>query len=213
MERPASEEMSQLDKLYAITDHVEIKVGRVKDDSVIWEFHIITDIEIIIIQVDAEKLENQGVFRAQYLKKLHTPAPLVKSKEWLNFLQVMREDARNRKAISQNPEESENVYIARQVFDEICSFEPTEDGNIVVKKQSRKVFPHLGYHCVPSTRIEEIVQQRGYKIAQNTLSKTMTELGMKAPGTKVVRIVTGQKSYRCWWFDPIEIARYKEGEL
>lgn len=191
-------EESQLTKLYRMVDHVCIKLGHVRDDPVIWEFYIKNENgKTEVIQIDAEKLEKQAVFRAQYLKKFFTPAPKVNTTEWLKFLQIMGEKAER----IQNTEESENVYLARQVYEEICRYEPTEDGNLILRKTSRKIYSHLGYYCLQSRRVEEIVKERGYRITQISLSTTMTELGLKRPGTPTVRIGGGTPR-RCWWFYP-----------
>ncbi len=205
MKMPDTPEMNQLTKLHRIVDHVCIKVGQVKDDPVIWEFNIIgEDGKTEVIEIDAEKLEKQSVFRAQFLKKLFKPAPKVDSSDWLKFLQIMGENAE----IIPNPEESQNVRVARKVFEKICIHPVEKDNNL---SMNMGFYSHQGYYCLLPRIVENIIYQGGYKISLDTLSKTMTDLGLKKPGTQSASI-GGRKPINCWWFYPDEIESRKGGK-
>jgi hypothetical protein len=139
------------------------------------------------------------------LKLFFVPAPLVETKEWLKFLQFCGQSA----IIEQDDDESENVYIAHQIFEDVCKFESTTNGDLVLKPHSRKLYSYDGAFWIPSYRIEEIVTQHGYKIAQRILSKTMTDLRMKRKGTGKIRIGSTGNPTRSWGFDPLEIDAFK----
>ncbi|KKG06134.1 hypothetical protein [Methanosarcina mazei] len=199
------EELSPDLKLYNMIDKVVVVEGVVPSDPTVWEFHILGK----VLKVDAEKLECMATFRRQYLKVFHRPAPEVKPNRWRSVLEALAED---KAEYRQAPEESEFVYIARQIFEIICERDITDDpddamtGNFLFKH----TLPNgKTYFCMPSVRFGELVQRSGYIIPLNILSTTMTELGMKREGS--LRVRYGGPQLRSWCFKP-EVVMEQKGE-
>jgi hypothetical protein len=200
------EELSPEQKLYEIIEKVVIIKGAIPSDPCIWEFHI----ESQILKVDAEKLESMSPFRKQYLKVFDRPAPKVKCDRWPFILEALAED----KAESiQAPEESEHVFIAREIFESICEREVSDmaedalSGMTLFKHEHEK--DKQVYFSMPSNILKEIVDNSGFKIPLNKLSEAMSELGFKKAGTDRVWYNGIQK--RSWCFIPEAILTEKGG--
>lgn len=192
-------ETSPIEKMIESIEKVVIREGKVPSDPVVWEVYISGK----VLRIDAEKIENQKVFRSQYVKAFRTTAPLMKPDMWLQIVAVMGEMAEVVKA----GEESERVYIANQVFEKVCELQVTEDRGIAAA--GRGMLDYQGYFCAPSKKIEEIVQAAGYRIAFNSLSETMTELGLKKEGSENIRY--DNKSIRSWWFVKSKVLDQQKG--
>jgi len=190
------EELTPDMKLYDMIDKVMIVKGTIPSDPTIWEFHINDK----ILKVDTESLESMRTFRQQFLKVFDRPAPKVKLTRWPSILEALAEEAEYAHA----PEESENVFIARQIFEIVCDREISDDAEDAVSGLT--LYKHIlskdgkAYYCIPSSRFGDWVQGAGFKIALNILSGAMTELGMKCNGTPNIRY--GGSQYRSWCFTP-----------
>jgi hypothetical protein len=113
------EELSPDLKLYNLIDKVIIVRGMIQSDPTIWEFHI----QNKILKVDTESLESMRTFRQQFLKVFDRPAPRVKLSRWPSVLDALAED---KAEYTQAPEESNRVFIARQMFEIVCDREVSD---------------------------------------------------------------------------------------
>ncbi|WP_406661325.1 hypothetical protein V7O66_02045 [Methanolobus sp. ZRKC3] len=198
----------RIERLLDMVEKVIIMKGEIPSDPTMWEIHMSGG----IIRVDAEHMDRTTAFRKQYLKTFNTPAPGFKD-DWIPFVQVLGEMAETTVA----GEESELVYIAKQIMEKIRELPITDDQGDA--GTGRALLRLGGYLCLSSTRIGEIVEVMHYHIAPNVLSTTMTALGYKAEGTRPIRC--NGKLYRFWWFkesiinenaDPSEIPEEKISE-
>lgn len=191
-------DLSPADKLFDMIDKVVIVKGAIPSDPVIWEFHILGH----VLKVDVENLENMKCFRKQYLKAFDRPAPKIKATQWSNILDELSDDKAER---IQTPEESGNVFTARQLFENICEKEISDDPEDAISGLAflNYVTPdgNNKYYCIPSHVLKNIVDDSGFKIPLNTLSETMTELKMKKSGTEPIRYGKGRQK-RTWCFLP-----------
>jgi len=192
-------EPNPVDKLVHSIERVVIREGKIPSDPVIWEIYISGK----VLRIDAEKIENLGVFRSQYVKAFRSPAPSMKSDMWLQLVAAMGEMAE----VVRAGEESERVYIANQVFEKVCELRITDDRQDAAA--GRGMLDYQGHFCVTSKKIEDIVQTAGYRIAFNSLSETMTELGLKKEGSE--NIWYGNKSIRSWWFFQSKVSDQQKG--
>jgi hypothetical protein len=187
-------------KIYDRISRVRVLQGIVSTDPKRWEIYI--DNKILRIQVD--KLENQKAFRDQYLREFDVPAPKIKSEDWLNILNALSE---NKKELVTNPEESEEVRIAREVLEKISRLGISEDPKAFTS--GRLIYFHNGHHYLRSSTIETMINDSSYRISMSKLSEIMTELGMKMPGTTKA----GPGRQRCWELIP-ELLKVKDsGEV
>jgi hypothetical protein len=203
----APEELSSAQKLYGMIERVRIVKGRISSDPVIWEFHMIGG---LVLKIDTDKLEKYGVFRQQYLKEFCIPAPDIKAKEWLKVLSALAEDDKTENI--EAPEESERVFIARQIFEIVSEYDISEDPEDALSGQylyNHEIDGNCHY-CMPSSKFLELVSNAGFKIPSNILSETTTELGLKCNGTPRVRYGGGRR-VRSWCFIPEAILSQKEG--
>ncbi|MEN6290439.1 MAG: hypothetical protein ABFD07_00280 [Methanobacterium sp.] len=166
-------------KLYNAIEKVEINRGILEEDPIVWEIHISGK----NLKIDAEKLESQGAFRVQFLRAFNRPAPKVSSKEWEIIIELLAEE---KSEIIENEEESENVYIAEQIFECIKRIPISEDeadalnGRCLLRK---------GELCLlKAQKITEIARELGFNVVPNRLSPVMTKLNFKKAGTRNVRL-------------------------
>jgi len=173
-------------------ESVTIKTGHIPSDPTVWCIQIAGK----CVEVDAEKMDRNTTFRKQYLKMFHRLPPLIKSDEWLTVVDVLSESAE----VITAKEESERVYIANQVMEDIRRMPVTEEQEDAAT--GRALIQRGEYLCLRSNKMKDIAES--YHIAPNILSKTMTELGYKAEGTEPFRC--NKHLYRFWWFrkDAIE---------
>lgn len=178
-------------KLYNSVERVRIVRGVLEDDPITWELYIMGQ----ALKIPAERLESQGVFRSQYIRAFNYPAPKIKSDEWKVIISAL---AQEKVEIATEIEESDSVYIARQMFEEIKKIPIDEDedtasiGKCLLKRD--------GLYYLISKKIEEMITANGYKITANKLSPAMYQLGMKTKGTEKPYI--NKKRVRAWAFHP-----------
>jgi len=176
-------------RLYKSIEEVIIKEGVLEDDPIIWEIHILG----ATLKIEAEKLEHQGVFRTQYLRKFRMPAPRVKTEEWHSIIELL---ATEKASVQEELEESEKVNAARQVFEEICRLPVSEDKEVALSKGN--LFEHDGCLCVASSKVSEIMQKNGIKIGVQAISGALVDLGLKEKGSE--KIACGKARGRAWHF-------------
>jgi hypothetical protein len=186
-------------KIYERISKVRVVEGIVSSDQNRWDIYI--DNKILRIPVD--KLEKQTTFRAQYLREFRVPAPLMPGIEWLNLLSALSE---NKKELFINPEESEEVRIAREVFEKIRRLAVSEDSQAFTS--GRLIYLLNGRYYLRSSTIENMINDALYRISMSKLSETMTELGMKKPGTTKA----GPERQRCWEFIPELLLKAKDSK-
>jgi len=197
------EALSQDMKLYNMIEKVVIVKGAIPSDPTIWEFHILGH----VLKVDAEDLENMSTFRKQYLKAFDRPAPKIKASRWTDILDALANDD-DKVEHRQAPEESGNVFIARQLFETLCEKDISEDPEDAISGLS--FFKYISeadnetYYCIPSRILKDTVDNSGFKIPLNELSNTMTELKLKRAGTLLVRYGKGRQK-RTWCFFPVVV--------
>jgi hypothetical protein len=153
-----------------------------------------------IIRVCAEKLDSPREFRKQYQKIMFEPAIRCTNSQWDQLLRELRD----KRTIECNPEESEHVFIAREIFDRICDFEITTDPSDMF---NGFLYEYKDHFYLTSKVVKDIVDTQGFHITFKDLSSTMTELGMKKAGTE--RIPIHGKQFRCWGFIPSKVQEVK----
>lgn len=197
-------EITPEQKLYDLIDKVVIVKGRVSTDPTLWEFYINGK----ILRVETDKLESPKSFRQQYLKIFDRPAPKINNKKWVEILDALAEE---KIQYAEAPEESENVFIANQIFEIVSQYEVSDDqeeaksGLTLLKHELEE--DKKTYFCMPSQEFIELLRRSGFKIELNTLSGTMTELGMKRKGTP--RVYYCGEQLRSWCFIPEAIEGVK----
>ncbi len=206
------EELSPAEKLFDMIDKVVIVKGRLSTDPTIWEFHIMGK----VIKIEASVLENPKAFRSQYLSIFDRPAPLIKTNAWINLLDNLADEENNKVEYQEALEESNNEFIARQIFEIVCEREISDDaeealsGLSLYEYELKEGNDKKLYFCLPSrVLIGEILGGTGYKITPKDLSQAMTELGFKKEGTHRVWYNGYQK--RSWCFIP-EVVMKEKGE-
>lgn len=208
-------ELSPEQKLSMLIEKIIVVKGRISKDPTIWEFHFVGDKRVI--RIDSEKVENLTMVRQQYLKTFDEPAPKLSPKKWTNFLSSFTVDDGTKEVI-EAPEESENVFIARQVFELICTIPVSEDPDDAIDGRSLydtnldELDDKKRYYCMTSSKLLELVSNAGFKITSQNLSESMTELGLKKAGTPRVRY-NGQeykKRTRSWCFIPEIVDSHKK---
>lgn len=156
-----------------------------------------------IMKIDTDHLNNSATFENLYLKLFGRPTPYIKRAEWKAFLRMITADDSKIQTIEAKSE-SEKEYIANQVFELICSMKADTDKEIAVRGQVLYDNPKNNCLCLTSSKVEEILQSRSYKIPLNDLSDAMTELGFKLPGTDAIRYKG--KKIRSWHFIKTKVA-------
>jgi len=170
---------------------VNISRGVLDNDPIIWEFHISGK----ILSIEAEKLEMPSTFRTQYLRAFNHPAPRVKNEEWQNIIELLAED-RDKTTVNVNDEESEQVYIARELYAIVCGM--SRDGDKDDLLLGNALYFESGLYWLKSTRVSEIVRDLGFKFVPNSLSTAATKLGIKEKGTRSIRHKGAEA--RAWGF-------------
>lgn len=100
--------------------------------------------------------------------------------------------------IIEDEEESDGVYIARQIFAEIQKIQVNDDE--IAATLGKCMLERNGKYLLISDKIEEIIESHKYKITTNRLSPIMANLHMKTKGTKHPRL--NKKETRVWEFYP-----------
>lgn len=205
-------ELSPAEKLYGLIDRVVIVKGRLSTDPAVWEFHIGDE----VLKVETGVLEKPKAFRNQYLSIFDRPAPMISSSDWINLLDNLADEENNKVEHKEAPEESNNEFIARQIFEIVCDNERELSDDPEEALTGRSLFKHTLkedntlYYCLPSDVLKNIVDSAGYKILPKELSTAMTELGFKKDGTQKVWYNGIQK--RSWCFIPEAVLR-ERGEF
>ena len=190
-------ELTPTQKMFSTISKVVIREGVLQSDPAIWEITI----DGKVLKVDSNHMLTQGAFGNQYLRAFHVPMPLIDFKDWRYLVAVLGESAE----IVNTNEESERVYIARQVFEEVCSMQVGERD--VSASRGKNLVEYGGCYCLASGKIEDIVAKHGYKTTTKELSTTMVELGMKEEGTEAIYF--GSKRARAWHFKKVIIDEHK----
>lgn len=201
------EELSPAEKLFTLIDKVVIVKGRLSTDPTVWEFHIMGK----VLKIEASVLENPKFFRSQYLSVFDRPAPMIKTNAWINLLDNLTDEENHKVEHREAPEESNNEFIARSIFEIICEREISEDAEDA--ETGRCLYKHVlkkdgkQYYVMPSIALKNIVDEAGFKIQLNDLSGVMTELKMKCASTPPVWYNGNQK--RSWCFIPDAVLKEK----
>lgn len=203
------DELSPDRKLFELIEKIVIVKGRLSTDPSVWEFHIGGE----VLKIEASILENPKSFRSQYLSVFDRPAPIIKPNAWINLLDNLADEENNKIEHMEAPEESNNEFIARQMFEIICEreisdeVEDAENGRCLYNNISKK--DGKQYYSIPSTALKDIIENAGFKIPLHELSTAMTELNMKCAATP--RVWFNGKQKRSWCFVPETILREKGG--
>lgn len=201
------EELSPDLKLYNIIDKVVIVRGVIPSDPTVWEFYI----QDKILKVDTESLEGMRTFRQQFLKVFDRPAPRIRLSRWPSVLEALAED---KAEYTQAPEESNRVFIARQMFEIVCDRDVSDIAEDAVSGLTlyQREFQEDSsvWFCMPSKVFLNYVDEAGFKIPANELSTAMCELGLKRSGTPRVRY--GGPQIRSWCFSPEAVWKEKGDE-
>jgi hypothetical protein len=117
---------------------------------------------------------NEKSFQIAYLNTFYSPLSLPE-KGWTRFIKKL---CSSDKMYVKQGEESENVYIAQQVFEVLAQMQIDTDredpfnGSALLDEDEK-------YLCVLNSKVTEIVNTLQFKIGMNKLSTTMIDLGMK----------------------------------
>lgn len=179
-------------RLLESVEEVTIVKGHIPSDPTFWHIKI----EGKTIEVNAEKMTTPTRFKQLYLKNFYLPAPSVKTDEWNNLLKLLAEQAQ----VVTAQEESEHVYIANQMIEEIRRL-PVVDS---IEDYNRGLVLHSGCYLLPGSKIDEIIVAHNWKTSAQILSPVMSDLGFKLEGTHATRDGEG-KLKRFWWFRPSAI--------
>jgi hypothetical protein len=185
------DEVSPEERLYNQIDKVVIIRGILPTDPTVWEFHIADK----ILRVETDKLLSIVPFKQQYIKQFNHPCPFVNPKKWSRILEALSEDP-GKMEYEQRSEESEQVFVARELFEKVCDLCVTDDPEAALVGNG--MYEHDGFYYVTSAKITELLQATGFKMALNILSDAMTRLNLKKEGTTLIRYGGPQK--RSWGF-------------
>lgn len=180
-------------KIYKSIDKVVITRGVLDDDPIIWELHIFGK----VLKIEAENLENQRAFRVKYLRAFNRPAPKLQTKDWETIVEVLADD-KDKTTVIEQVEESENVYIARQVFENIRKMPIDTDIDCAIT--GRCLLQKDNMYVLLSQKVADIAKEMGFKFTPNQLSPAMVGLGLKTAGTSSISLKG--KDYRVWEFYP-----------
>lgn len=173
-------------------EEVTIYEGQIKDDPKYWEFKF-KGLDTPL-KIEAEELTSSKAFQTKYIKLANTPAPCFKANEWYLILKALAEQAK----LSQYVEESDNVYVAKSLFELIQDLPPIKKE--LVLRGAKGYVPHEGYRCVHLYTIKELMEGLNFKLNPRILSTTLTQLGYKEEGTPALWIKELNKHVRFWWF-------------
>jgi hypothetical protein len=176
-------------RLWETLESVTIVKGHIPSDPTIYRIQI----DGKCIEVDAEKMDRPTTFKKKFLKMFYRPPAYMTPNEWSAFVELLGETAE----VITAQEESEAVYIAREVMEKIREMPVSEEPEEAAT--GRVFLMYMGYLCLKGTKITEIVESMRYHILPNKLSEAMTHLGLKKSGTPRIRCgAAGQ--HRFWWF-------------
>ncbi|WP_407356036.1 hypothetical protein [Methanolobus sp. WCC5] len=197
-EDPDTVYKNTVNKFCESIDHVKIVRGIVPSDPVTWEIHIHGG----VVRIDSKKIRSQETFQNTYITEFNRPAPGFKKTDWFNFINHMSEVAE----VVTSDEDTEHVYIAKQIIVEIRKLymrgaEDDPEEAIATNRLLRKG----EYLCIAGPTVEELIQSRNYHVAPNVLSKVMSDMGYKKPGTHQIRCGAHGRPY-FWWFYESEIS-------
>jgi hypothetical protein len=207
MEDFEEEDMSPIKKLAAQVEKI-IKIESVlSSDPNIWEIHFAGSAKKVM-KIDTDHLDKSTTFEKMYLKLFGSPAPITKQADFKRFLRIITND-KNKVEIVMARSESEHEYIAKQVFETVCSIPLiTTDKQAAETGKGLLDYEDDGCLCLVSGKVEEIVQSKGYKIGLSDLSAAMTELGYKTDGTAAIRYKN--KRLRSWHFFKTVVEEMRE---
>lgn len=162
------EDNSKMRNLFDSIEKFVIIKGRISTDPTIYEYHFKG---MQVIRVCAEKSDSPREFRKQYHKVMYVPAVRCSNSEWdeLHFELVKKRTLRFA------AEESQNVFVAREIFGQICDFEVSTLLEDALRGQA--LYDNSEHYCLTSRKIRDIVDTSGFRITFKDLSSTMTELG------------------------------------
>lgn len=191
-----------IEELFQEITEFRIVKGKISSDPTFYEFEIEKvalkgKVTKDIIRVCAEKADTPKEFRKQFQKLRYYPTVRFTNIEWDEFLQASVSCMK----LIEAPEESDSVFKAREIFAKIRQFEPTTIVEDVIS--GKALYNHNDYYYFPSWKVKEIVDTYHFQIPFNILSTAMTELGLKKPGTEVIRL--GGNPTRCWAFITSEV--------
>lgn len=177
-------------------EKVVIIKSTLSTDPNTWEIHF-NGKEKKVMKIDTDHLDKSTTFEKLHLKLFGTPTLISKQADFKRFLYLITND-KNKVEILQSKSESEHEYIAKQVFEIVCSI-PLITKDKQAAESGKGFYEHeSGNLCLISGKIEEIIASKGYKIGLADLSTAMTELGYKTDGTPAVRYKN--KRLRSWHF-------------
>jgi hypothetical protein len=176
-----------------ITSVTEVTIfeGRIKDDPKYWEIKF-NGLDTPI-KIEAEDLDSSIAFKRKFLKLTNTPAPPLKASEWFIALKYWSEKATQGKYA----EESDNVYVAERLFEEIRGLTKIERDHVL---RAKGYVIHDGHRCVQHHTIKALMEGLGFKLNPRLVSDTLTQLGYKNPGSEKIWINALKKPVRFWWF-------------
>lgn len=186
-------------KIYKRISRLEFVVGVLKTDQMMAKLYI--DDKILIIP--AEKIENQKIFKEQYIREFKKLAPLILPNDWRTLINAVIE---NKSETVECQEESFEVHVAREIWSILQGLEISSDIKQYLNT-GRALLDRGDYCLVRSDRMEKIVKDKDYNIAMNKLSTVMTELGFKTPGTKKYN------DKRSWFLIKSELVKKNSTEL
>lgn len=183
------EDSKQYRKLFEAIDKLVIYKGIVPSDMSTCEFHLSGE----VIRIPADRMMNNKIFKIAYFNTFFSPITLP-DEGWTKFVRALTSSD---KMEIRSAEESDNVYIASQVF-EIVS-------QLRIDREYEDPFEGTALYDIGdeflyllSEKITSILNTLQFKIGMKALSTTMSDLGLKDVGTGLIK--RGGKSKRFWAF-------------
>lgn len=178
-------------RVYDSIQSVKISRGVLDSDPIVWELNVSGK----TLKIDAEKLETVSAFRTQFLRAFNHPAPRIKNEDWQMVIELLASDE-EKTTVEISSEETEPVYIARELYAFICGL--PRDGDKDDLLSGGPLYFKDGLYWLKTPRVAEIVKDLGFKFIPNQVSTAMTSLGLKEEGTK--RYKHQGTTIRAWGF-------------
>lgn len=219
-------------KLYNMISKVVVKLGLVKKDVVLHEYHINDpehDIVDGVFEIPNDKVLHFGSFMTAFHKRFHHLPPLIilnPKTDGLKWTFLVKAIEEHKQEEMQNPEESNCVFEARAVFEDICKLDVTiEDlegarmGRLMYENKATKAAQekygdkNRASYYVTSSAVKSVMKGLECRCGIAEISTAMTELGMKEAGTCTHRFGTNDNDPkpRCWEFVKEKVDNYKNG--
>lgn len=187
-------------KLYnRISKFVFVK-GIIPTDPMTCQFHI----DDKIISIPAEKIEEEAVFRKQYLREFEKRAPRL-GVAWLDLIDALIE---NKKEVTRNLIDSTAVSYATELFEKIRKLKVVTDKKAFDADNAQKILEDGGRYFVKARVVSELIVESKCPVDRSRLYETMHYLKMR----KGKNVKKGGKRDSCWELESSTLLQQGEEE-